>query len=868
MSIDHDRITRVPLLKTLKDLAKRGSRLEASIVTTYSLNAAFYEEVLLRAFERAGSRLNILMVDARQLAETVNDRFRRPLRAGRDYLLLPILDDGAFHPKILTLLSSDTSMLAIGSHNATDSGFSHNEEVTAVWEFGTRGAPSAILHETLDYCLKAIRESEALQDPLMSGLEARLLSIVGRTEPSEQSEVRFLASSYRSPPLWKQLIAQVQLPVRGIYLVGPYFDSELRFVRQIDKDLEPLEIVVGIQPGSAVLPSPENAPPSVRFVDSAVLGAFWPGDGGPGFAHGKAMALETAAGLVVVLGSANPTGAAWLSGGTRNSEANLLLLGDTAQRAFKALGFEHLQTASSLEPSLLSDVGSRSRELRRQEQEREASRSSIGVLVGISVDEGLFIPRLNADECHGATLLHTDVTPFEKIAFESAENGALMRTSPPPPSDGLIQIEGSDGPVCLVVINSEPNLRRAMQSKEAVRLLDTLGRLDDYEGFDELFDLFDRHIFGTARDHDTGPSPTTSRHAEGNGDEGPEKIGPRGISLLTLGPRNERRRTLEGGLVADFISALLRDLAPPPRPSLDGDAPNRDAEDTSDGELAGEEIAGVQEQEATAVDWPRIVTACRKRVGHLLTRLRAKIEEHKSTAERAPWLFVRILTVLCLLRRLRNQSPPQDIPARRPDSLVSTSQLRDAFKLAMDAVYGSCRLAMKLESSPDHRAARERGSMDEVLLWLAQEIGADLDAKATFNETEEAKLQRQHDQADLILVAMAAAAHVDPQDSPIRPAVLARWSDAVQVRSDWIRRHLGLGRALQRSLALSTPITTGNRPKSGDFAIWKPEPGLPRLVISVSGKKAYLLEPGIIKDRKPVGLDWLSVLDLPNIPAI
>ena len=82
--------SRLPLLKALKDLAKSGAKLDPSIVTTYAFNGLFYEEVLLPAFERAGSRLNVVLADAGQLTESLVDPLRRPRRAGLDYLLTPI----------------------------------------------------------------------------------------------------------------------------------------------------------------------------------------------------------------------------------------------------------------------------------------------------------------------------------------------------------------------------------------------------------------------------------------------------------------------------------------------------------------------------------------------------------------------------------------------------------------------------------------------------------------------------------------------------------------------------------------------------------------------------------------------------------
>jgi hypothetical protein len=45
--------------------------------------------------------------------------------------LAPIPHIGAFHLKLMALLSERQPILALGSHNVTDAGFSHNEELTS-----------------------------------------------------------------------------------------------------------------------------------------------------------------------------------------------------------------------------------------------------------------------------------------------------------------------------------------------------------------------------------------------------------------------------------------------------------------------------------------------------------------------------------------------------------------------------------------------------------------------------------------------------------------------------------------------------------------------------------------------------------------
>jgi hypothetical protein len=56
-------IAKIILLDRLYKLRRNRRRLSASIITTFSINLPFYEDVVLRYLEAAGSRLNVLLVD-------------------------------------------------------------------------------------------------------------------------------------------------------------------------------------------------------------------------------------------------------------------------------------------------------------------------------------------------------------------------------------------------------------------------------------------------------------------------------------------------------------------------------------------------------------------------------------------------------------------------------------------------------------------------------------------------------------------------------------------------------------------------------------------------------------------------------------
>jgi len=116
------------LLKAIKNHGYDGS-----ILTTYNCHIPFIEEVVIRKLASVGCRHNIVLADHSQLNAAFENHL--PKRVGRDYILLPIKQKTAFHPKIILLAGKNKGFLAIGSHNLTYSGFSYNREITNVFTY-------------------------------------------------------------------------------------------------------------------------------------------------------------------------------------------------------------------------------------------------------------------------------------------------------------------------------------------------------------------------------------------------------------------------------------------------------------------------------------------------------------------------------------------------------------------------------------------------------------------------------------------------------------------------------------------------------------------------------------------------------------
>ena len=243
-------ITEVALLKQLRELRRGSRRFSASIITTYTVNFPFYENVVLRYLLGAGSRLNIVLADAGQVAKAFLTESARPRRAGLDYLLLPISTGGAFHPKILSLFSDVGMAIAIGSHNLTEAGFGRNAELSSTFGFGETSAPLNIAQPVVDYLLQCAGQLAKGDASLSIRLADRLRSLSLREKRTDE-ELAFAASQPGGAALLDRAFQPSELEKADrILVLGPYFDSDLRFLATLRERASKAEIVVAIQPGA------------------------------------------------------------------------------------------------------------------------------------------------------------------------------------------------------------------------------------------------------------------------------------------------------------------------------------------------------------------------------------------------------------------------------------------------------------------------------------------------------------------------------------------------------------------------------------------------------------------------------------------
>lgn len=332
-------------------IGERKNRYEFSFVTTFNAYLPFYEQIALRRLVKAGSRVNTLLMDAGQFAASINDTNGKPLLAGRDYTIIPVdAGRGVFHPKILLLLGREHAALSVGSHNLTLSGFGKNRELTTVFEMNPNSETSerqifrdvwkAMRHWTID-------QFEELLDSF-SFVEREISWLTQADDESfaENSDF-FYASNENKLSLWEQIKPTLPKQIRRAALISPFFDEDLKFLRVIKDDLNAKEFIVGIETKTVHLSSKaQSVFPNIKFVETDKLRE------NRGYLHAKAIYLETETGEeILITGSANASGAAWLDngGGRSNCEAVVCLRSKEAASAVKALGLQELARCPAID---------------------------------------------------------------------------------------------------------------------------------------------------------------------------------------------------------------------------------------------------------------------------------------------------------------------------------------------------------------------------------------------------------------------------------------------------------------------------------------------------------------------------------------
>jgi hypothetical protein len=240
-----------------------SGKFHSAIFTTYSINLYYLEQQVLSLLGSKGIHYVSVLVDSNMLNTQLDTYSILSEQRKRNYAVHGIQCNGAFHPKIIFLAGETTLLLLLGSGNLTSSGHGKNLEVwNAIYIDNDKDKKLGIviqawnylknLHAALglsaQYKIKSIEENCALLN------NTEHVKLLDWYEIDHNSKISFLANGNDS--LFSQLSNLIDnSTIESITAMSPFYDSEGKFIHQLDKRFKPKKINIILQEDFGAVPT-------------------------------------------------------------------------------------------------------------------------------------------------------------------------------------------------------------------------------------------------------------------------------------------------------------------------------------------------------------------------------------------------------------------------------------------------------------------------------------------------------------------------------------------------------------------------------------------------------------------------------------
>lgn len=224
----------------------RETGFHSSILSTFSVDPAFYDASLQFRLRGIGCQNNLLLADASMLEqslEAIPDAFAN---AGRKYLVVPVETTSCFHPKLALRYGKAKARLIVGSANVTSAGWAGNLELvsTLSWQAGDEDSD---IHRTL--FVRAHQWLSALIGPADDNRAAYKLELLRSQSPWIDEELLqdktaftlwdgsqidlLLSDPSDAIGLADRMLELVDEPVERLTIISPYWDEQLSALKRL-----------------------------------------------------------------------------------------------------------------------------------------------------------------------------------------------------------------------------------------------------------------------------------------------------------------------------------------------------------------------------------------------------------------------------------------------------------------------------------------------------------------------------------------------------------------------------------------------------------------------------------------------------------
>lgn len=233
---------------SLFDDFKEGG-FHSSILSTFSVDPAFYDASLQLRLRGLGCQNNLLLADATMLEQSLNAIPDAFTNAGRKYLVVPVASTSCFHPKLALRYGKVKARLIVGSANVTSAGWAGNLELvsTLSWQARDDDEDSEV-HRTL--FVRAHQWMSALIVPAEDNKAAYKLELIRNQSPwldkdtlegdgpfdlSDGSQIDLLLSDPADAiGLADRMLKLVDEPIERLTIISPYWDDQLSALKRLN----------------------------------------------------------------------------------------------------------------------------------------------------------------------------------------------------------------------------------------------------------------------------------------------------------------------------------------------------------------------------------------------------------------------------------------------------------------------------------------------------------------------------------------------------------------------------------------------------------------------------------------------------------
>ncbi|MEQ6334748.1 hypothetical protein [Sphingobium sp. MK2] len=283
-----------------------GRPFHSAIATSFAVEFAAVEQILLPQLMASGASNLLLITDARMASLALSDGSILPTALGRDYALhSPPAADGIFHPKIILQIGRHGARAFVSSANLTAAGLAGNAEVSIEIECKDEDGPEREIVRSIWRYLNALVPSEpspAREALRWAGERAAWLDGppgLVLQELDDGSAIAFLHAPDETG-IGDHFVSFVGGDkVQSLVVISPYWDDDLSALTDLSRRLAPKRIILPIDSTSHEFPADAPFASKPRIVE---LG--WPTRR---FTHAKILIASTARHDHILFGSANCT---------------------------------------------------------------------------------------------------------------------------------------------------------------------------------------------------------------------------------------------------------------------------------------------------------------------------------------------------------------------------------------------------------------------------------------------------------------------------------------------------------------------------------------------------------------------------------